>query len=194
MCHTNKRLECTILAVIFLFATVLELAKAEIIHDNVKIIKQDNRHCECIHYNCGCCEHLEWDAVKLNGTICSNVTYLDKDYGFSVTLTYNTVSIINETISARNPPPICFGEDITDFPIEGCLVIYDINVNTTYFHCCFELTARVVHVKVLPLHLGCVDTGYVPSSDVSLLSHSNILQITASLSLFSIILPYIMIN
>lgn len=33
--------------------------------------------------------------------VCTNATYLDKDYGFSVTVTYNDLIIINETISGK---------------------------------------------------------------------------------------------
>ncbi|EZA49842.1 hypothetical protein X777_11823 [Ooceraea biroi] len=46
-----------------------------------------------------------------------------------MTLTFNKWTIINETVSARNPPPICIGENIVDLEIEVCLHIYDIDID-----------------------------------------------------------------
>ncbi|PSN41052.1 hypothetical protein C0J52_24826 [Blattella germanica] len=36
--------------------------------------------CKCINYDCGCCVHLEEPEIHLNSTICTNITYLVKDY------------------------------------------------------------------------------------------------------------------
>jgi len=30
-------------------------------------MKTYNNGCECIQYDCGCCQHLEWDAVSMEG-------------------------------------------------------------------------------------------------------------------------------
>lgn len=33
--------------------------------------------------------------------VCANVSYLDQDYGISITITYNHITIINETITGN---------------------------------------------------------------------------------------------
>ncbi|XP_020294742.1 uncharacterized protein LOC109860218 isoform X3 [Pseudomyrmex gracilis] len=120
--------------------------------------RRDNS-CECISYDCGCCQHIEWDRIDLNGTLCANASYLEHDYGISVTLTYNNYSIINETVSARNPPPICVGEDVIDLvEVEICLRIYDIDVECNKFHVCFEILGKIMKFKILPIKLGCVNS------------------------------------
>ncbi|XP_011632791.1 uncharacterized protein LOC105424322 [Pogonomyrmex barbatus] len=115
--------------------------------------------CECIKYDCGCCQHLEWDEVSMDGRLCANASYLEKDYGISVTVTYNNFTIINETVSARNPPPICFGEDIVDaLDVEICLHIYDIDVKVDMFHACFEIFGRIMKLRIAKIQLGCIQT------------------------------------
>ncbi|XP_050456195.1 uncharacterized protein LOC126853964 isoform X3 [Cataglyphis hispanica] len=66
---------------------------------NEYVLEIHDNGCECIKYNCGCCQFIEWDTVSLNGTLCANASYLEHDYGFSVTVTYNNFTIINEEIT-----------------------------------------------------------------------------------------------
>ncbi|RLU22152.1 hypothetical protein DMN91_006532 [Ooceraea biroi] len=103
---------------------------------------------------------MEWDEVSLNGTLCANASYLQHEYGISMTLTFNKWTIINETVSARNPPPICIGENIVDLEIEVCLHIYDIDIDieTNKFHACFEVLGRIMKLKFSKIKLGCVNT------------------------------------
>lgn len=118
-----------------------------------------DKGCECIKYNCGCCQHLKWNAVSMDGKLCMNASYLEKDYGISLTVTYNNFAIFNETVSARNPPPICFGEDITDaLEVEACLRIYDINIDDKKFHACFEITGKIMKLTITKVKLGCIQT------------------------------------
>ena len=85
--------------------------------------------CECIEYNCGCCQYLQWDVISMDGKckyiiicslyynylislysvlglflyiiVCANASYLEKDDEFLVTITYNDFVVINETISGN---------------------------------------------------------------------------------------------
>ncbi|XP_014489089.1 PREDICTED: uncharacterized protein LOC106752137 [Dinoponera quadriceps] len=128
-------------------------------HDE-PIVKVYKDNCECIEFDCGCCQHIEWDAVSLNGTLCANASYLEYEYGISITVTYNDFTIINETVSARNPPPICVGEDIVDaIQIDVCFRIYDIDIGPDKFHACFEILAKFMHIINTPsIKLGCITT------------------------------------
>ncbi|XP_012054839.1 PREDICTED: uncharacterized protein LOC105617913 [Atta cephalotes] len=126
---------------------------------NEYIMRMYDNGCKCIEYNCGCCQHLQWDVISMDGKLCANTSYLEKDYGFSLTITYNNFVIINETISARNPPPICFGEDIlNEVDVEVCLHIYDININKDKFHVCFEIYGKIMKLPITKIKLGCIQT------------------------------------
>lgn len=60
---------------------------------------------------------------------------------------------------ARNPPPICFGEDIVDaIQVEVCLRIYDIDIESDKFHACFEIFGKIMHIDTDSIKLGCVTT------------------------------------
>lgn len=61
----------------------------------------DHNGCSCKHFDCTCCEHVEWDEVKWNATICMFAAYLDEDYGISAGITYNGKPVINETVSGN---------------------------------------------------------------------------------------------
>ncbi|XP_071556130.1 uncharacterized protein [Temnothorax nylanderi] len=120
-------------------------------------MKAYDNGCKCIKHNCGCCKRLEWDAISMDGKLCINATYLENDYGVSLTVTYNNFTVYNETVSARNPPPICFGEDIVDaLDVEVCLRIYDINYKSDDFHACFEITGRIMKLTISKIKLGCI--------------------------------------
>jgi len=60
---------------------------------------------------------------------------------------------------ARNPPPICTGEDIVEYiEIEVCLRIYDINIESNKFNACFEIFGKIMKLKFSKIKLGCIGT------------------------------------
>lgn len=110
--------------------------------------------CSCIKYDCGCCAHLDIPKVKINDTGCVNITYLPNDYGISVTFSLDNKVYINETISARNPPPLCFG--IPHFKVASlCLRFSDLSVTHHKFYGCVSVEAHLYHMKVESIKLGC---------------------------------------
>jgi len=59
----------------------------------------------------------------------------------------------------RNPPPICFGEDIIDaLDAEICLRVYDINITANKFHACFQILGRIMKLPITKINLGCIQT------------------------------------
>nr|XP_012235855.1 PREDICTED: uncharacterized protein LOC105680025 isoform X1 [Linepithema humile]XP_012235856.1 PREDICTED: uncharacterized protein LOC105680025 isoform X1 [Linepithema humile]XP_012235857.1 PREDICTED: uncharacterized protein LOC105680025 isoform X1 [Linepithema humile]XP_012235858.1 PREDICTED: uncharacterized protein LOC105680025 isoform X1 [Linepithema humile]XP_012235859.1 PREDICTED: uncharacterized protein LOC105680025 isoform X1 [Linepithema humile]XP_012235860.1 PREDICTED: uncharacterize len=167
-----KQLRCiSIISIILFFyveaekiprQSVIKLSDRTILNidtDDKFIMAAHDDGCECINYDCGCCTYIVWNAISLNGKLCANASYLEHDYGISLTLTFNNFCIINETVSARNPPPICAGEDIVDaLEVEICLRIYDIDIESDKFHACFEILGKVLKLPVSSIKLGCVDT------------------------------------
>ncbi|XP_035718790.1 uncharacterized protein LOC118440206 [Vespa mandarinia] len=147
------------------------------------IINLTENGCECIRYDCGCCKHIEWDTININGSFCGNATYLDQEYGFSVTVTYNTIIIINETVSARNPPPICYAflhlSKFPKLPIltnEICLRLYDIDVSKVDIHICFEITIKMLLVKEIVIPLDCITKKFKSPKEIYK-GHPNVLMV-----------------
>lgn len=108
---------------------------------------------------------------------CVNVTYLPDQYGISLTLSLGNKVYINETISgesilpvcflfilctdhhfsvsAKNPPPICVG--IPEFEKEAsvCIDFYNLDYAPSHFSGCIRLQARLMHVKIRDVDIGC---------------------------------------
>ncbi|KYN17496.1 hypothetical protein ALC57_10201 [Trachymyrmex cornetzi] len=90
--------------------------------------------------------------------ICVNASYLEKGYGFSLTITYNNFAIISKTISVGNPPPICLGEDISsEVDVDVCLRLYNIYINNNKFLVCFEIYGERMKLLITKIKLGCID-------------------------------------
>lgn len=121
------------------------------------LMEKAANHCTCIEYNCGCCAHLVERQISLDSTICTNATYLKRDYGFSLTVTFNNFTVFNETMSLRNPPPVCMGAPFVKELAEVCVRIYDIQASAAHLHACVEAEARLKHIHVAKYELGCFD-------------------------------------
>lgn len=116
--------------------------------------------------------------------------YLDEDYGISAGITYNGKPVINETVSARHPPPICIGENVIEkLQALLCLQLYDVEVNRTFFHACSELDCKLGLIKILPIQMGCFTIGHNnSSSSISLRSHTYFTK-HLYFFIFSIVVP-----
>ncbi|XP_048729240.2 uncharacterized protein LOC125646762 isoform X2 [Ostrea edulis] len=112
--------------------------------------------CQCVGYNCGCCQHLEVDKIGLNDTVCINVTYLDKDYGLEVTLSVDGHVYMNVSVSARNPPPLCAAIPGLKDLASICLQFYNLSVSSTSFYGCIKLVAKLKYVTVEKINIGCL--------------------------------------
>ncbi|CAL1294426.1 unnamed protein product [Larinioides sclopetarius] len=141
---------------VFIFLTLFYTLQAEVQTHNYE---DSSYGCVCENYTCGCCAHIEAPRVGLNDTGCVNLTYLPDQYGISFTMTIDNLTIYNETVSARNPPPACFGAPILKDYADLCLHFYDLDVSRTKMHGCAQLEARLHHVVVGSYKLGCWTIG-----------------------------------
>lgn len=116
--------------------------------------------CNCYKYTCGCCAHMEVAKIHLNDTGCVNFTYLPKDYGISFVFTIDNLTIYNETISAREPPPLCFGAPVIEQFADLCVHFYDLNATWHMLHGCVKVEARLHHVVLTSYKLGCFTIGH----------------------------------
>ncbi|GFX95597.1 DUF4773 domain-containing protein [Trichonephila clavipes] len=139
-----------------LLLTFVYSSGAEIQKNN---LESSSYGCVCANYTCGCCAHVEAPRVGLNDTGCVNLTYLPNEYGISFTVTIDNLTIYNETVSARNPPPMCFGAPILKEYADLCIHFYDLSVSKTKMHGCAQLEARLHRVVVGTYKLGCFQIG-----------------------------------
>ncbi|ELU02864.1 hypothetical protein CAPTEDRAFT_210699 [Capitella teleta] len=123
---------------------------------------QEGTGCQCIGYDCGCCLHLHLPTIHVNDTGCSNVTYLPNEYGISVTFDIDGHVIINETLSARNPPPICAEVPHLEKYASICIAFYDLDLTKAHFHGCMRLQVRLVKVIKQEVNLGCFNIPLLP--------------------------------
>jgi len=117
------------------------------------------RTCGCQGYTCGCCAQMDIPKIELNQTGCINLTYLPHDYGLSFTLSLDGRVVYNSTISARSPPPVCFGVPYLKDYASLCVKFYDLNVDERSFSGCVMLEAELYHVRVAERELGCFHLG-----------------------------------
>jgi hypothetical protein len=125
------------------------------VETNSAVNKWKEAQCSCINYNCGCCAHVTVPKIKLDDTCCVNVSYLPAEYGISVTFTFDGISIINATVSAKNPPPICFGIPYLEKEASVCIRFYNLDYTERLISGCVRLEARLAFVLVESVDLGC---------------------------------------
>jgi len=111
--------------------------------------------CTCVENNCGCCAHVDVHEIHLNHTVCVNVSYLPQEYGFRATMNIDKFVILNVTVSARNPPPICIYLPYLKKEASVCVDFYDLDVSDKVFSGCIRLEARFLHFIVSKVELGC---------------------------------------
>ncbi|XP_042894875.2 uncharacterized protein [Parasteatoda tepidariorum] len=110
--------------------------------------------CQCWANTCGCCLRIVAPKIGLNDTACVNLTYLPQDLGISFTVTIDKLTIYNKTISAKNPPPICFAVPTFKQAVL-CLRFYDLDVTRTKLHGCLMIEAILYHILVGEFKIGC---------------------------------------
>ncbi|KAL4217137.1 hypothetical protein ACF0H5_023591 [Mactra antiquata] len=118
-------------------------------------VKDNNSVCSCQKYDCGCCIHLEVDKIHLNDIVCANFTYLPDQYGVSLTLSLDGKVIINETVSARNPPPLCVGVPYLEKLASICAKFEDLSISNKTLSGCVFVLARLEGISVKEVKLGC---------------------------------------
>ncbi|KAF7993831.1 hypothetical protein HCN44_011100 [Aphidius gifuensis] len=149
-----KLLQIIIIASISITWCTAMLIDHQIKDDNSIMTKQDGSGCLCENYSCGCCDNVNW--LKAIGKLCTNISYLADDYGFSLTVTWNKYVLYNNTISAKNPPAFC--ADIPELEKIGeiCLRFYDLSIATKHFHGCMEVKVILWHAVHKSIRIGCI--------------------------------------
>jgi hypothetical protein len=111
--------------------------------------------CSCVGKDCGCCLDLSIPQIKFKDLTCVNFTYLSEEYGLRVTFTINSYTVLNVTVSAKNPPPICFGIPKLEKFGSFCIDFYNLDVTDKKFSGCVKLQIRLIDVIDITENFGC---------------------------------------
>ncbi|XP_002732721.1 uncharacterized protein LOC100368219 [Saccoglossus kowalevskii] len=111
--------------------------------------------CDCNSTSCGCCADLIVEKIELNTSVCMNISYLPEEIGFSFIISLGGDVVYNETISVKNPPPICFGVPYMKQYFSLCLEFYNMDYSTTSLSGCAKIEAMLYAAVVESVDLGC---------------------------------------
>jgi hypothetical protein len=112
--------------------------------------------CQCQGDTCGCCVHLSWSRVGINGDVCANLTYNPSQLSIGVTLTYAGLTLINETVSARNPD-VCAHIPYLKKLASICLDFSNVSYSSSHLSGCADIRAELIGITLYKEHLGCFD-------------------------------------
>ncbi|XP_046741801.1 uncharacterized protein LOC124408710 [Diprion similis] len=162
---------CKVSCSVFLVAVAIAISVVVLLSQSVDGSGGNGPHsCKCEHYGCGCCQHIKVHRVHLDDTVCANVTYLPDDIGVSLTITFDSYAVFNTTVSVRNPPPICIGQDyVKELEAEICIRFYDLDANKHHLHGCLKFDVELYKLKLASYDLGCFNMG---SNNVNMTSNA----------------------
>ncbi|XP_065644576.1 uncharacterized protein LOC100202684 isoform X2 [Hydra vulgaris] len=110
--------------------------------------------CSCEGDECKCCVFLDIPKIYLNETGCVIIKYLAEEVGVDMKFKVNSMVILDEEISLRNPPPLC--EEVPYFREYASLCIKTYNVTwSQQIGGCIKLEAKLMHVLVKEVEFGC---------------------------------------
>ncbi|GBL91471.1 hypothetical protein AVEN_136952-1 [Araneus ventricosus] len=126
--------------------------------------------CACENFTCSCCVDLVIPQISLNDSICLSFGYEPKTYGISFVLAIDGKVLINETISATNPPPICVSIPFIKEVADACVHFSDLSISKKKFYGCAQLELRMWWVYVVSEYkLGCFNANNISNQHAKFL-------------------------
>lgn len=95
--------------------------------------------CECKHGICSCCI----GGFLFNNKGCMKIKYMPEDFAFELRMTFNDNTLYKNTMSGKNPRPICISPPRFDRWLEICAKFHDIYFVGRNMHICLDVTATV---------------------------------------------------
>lgn len=95
--------------------------------------------CECKNGICSCCI----GGFLFNNRGCMKIKYMPEDFAFELRMTFNDNTLYKNTMSGKNPRPICISPPRFDRWVEMCAKFHDIYFVGRNMHLCLDVTASI---------------------------------------------------
>ncbi|XP_049762502.1 uncharacterized protein LOC126088405 [Schistocerca cancellata] len=116
--------------------------------------------CSCQDLTCGCCVGMRIQAFSFDRTACMNLTYDPYEFALVADVLMDGDSLYQQTMSAKNPPPLCMPVPIPYAPsMDMCMRLWDVYTPGLNLHACLDMEARLQRAPVLVLHFDCMVMG-----------------------------------
>lgn len=100
---------------------------------------QSRLPCECKKGICSCC----MGGFFFNNKGCMKIRYMPEDFAFELKMTFNEAVLYKNTMSGKNPRPICISPPRFGQWIEMCARFHDIYFVGRNMHLCLDITASL---------------------------------------------------
>lgn len=95
--------------------------------------------CECKSGICSCC----LGGFLFNNKGCMKIKYIPEDFAFELRMTFNDNVLYKNTMSGKNPRPICISPPRFDRWLELCAKFHDIYFVGRNMHLCLDVSATL---------------------------------------------------
>lgn len=101
--------------------------------------------CECISGICSCCV----GGFFFNNKACMKLKYIPEDFAFEFRMMFNKRVLYKNTVSGKNPRPICISPPRFDNWVEMCARFHDIYFIGRNMHLCLDVSASLGEFDIL---------------------------------------------
>ncbi|KAG5897817.1 hypothetical protein JTB14_011817 [Gonioctena quinquepunctata] len=128
---------------------------------NIKQIGFRSTGCTCQQLNCGCCLGINLAPLPFKREGCMNFTYDPDEFALNMDMHMNGNTIFSNSVSAKNPPPVCLPVPIPYIPINvsACAKLFNVFTPGRNLHMCFDFETRIQNTAILVLHFDCMRMG-----------------------------------
>ncbi|XP_055330575.1 uncharacterized protein LOC129582963 isoform X2 [Paramacrobiotus metropolitanus] len=127
------------------------------VHQLAKANPGQGCYCDKVSAMCACCEEMKLPRVHLDEIGCAEIVYMPQSLGASFILEVDNFILVNKTVSARDPPPLCY--TIPQIPLDAqlCLQVYDLDFNWAKLDIsgCVNFQGKIEGLSILTIKLGC---------------------------------------
>lgn len=95
--------------------------------------------CECKGGVCSCC----MGGFFFNNKGCMKIKYIPEDFAFELRMLFNNNVLYKNTMSGKNPRPICISPPRFDRWLELCAKFHDIYFVGRNMHICLDVSASI---------------------------------------------------
>lgn len=101
--------------------------------------------CNCTNGICSCCV----GGFFFNNKGCMKLKYMPEDFAFEFRMMFNGHTLYKNTVSGKNPRPICISPPRFDNWIEMCARFHDIYFVGRNMHVCLDVSASLGEFDIL---------------------------------------------